>query len=374
MSRPNAISLVAGLSVALAGLGCRPGTDPGATAAPPVPVVVATARAADVPIEIQAIGNVEAYSTVVVKSRVEGYILEAAWREGQDVRKEDPLFQIDPRPFEAELKKSEANLARDTALAERARAEAERMRRLLESNLSSRDEYDVARANAAVYEAALQADRAIIDEARLELGYATITSPIDGRVGSLKLHEGNLVKANDSALVTILQIEPIRVSFAIPERHLAAVKEALGKTPPEVSAKSDSGRTATGTLEFLDNAVDVATGTIRLKGLFENQERLLWPGQFVEVSLRLGMQRGAVLVPSEAVQTSQAGPFVYLVGADSLARMQIVKTGDRSGGERIILEGVAPGEVVVTDGHVRLTPGRKVEAKRLGEGNEAAKP
>ncbi|HWR72901.1 MAG TPA: efflux RND transporter periplasmic adaptor subunit [Nitrospirota bacterium] len=334
-----------------------------------VPVVTESAVKKDIPLQIKAIGNVEAFITVAVKCQVSGEIAEVFFREGQDVGKGEKLFQIDPRPFEAALRQAEANLARDRAQAKNAELEAQRYAALAEKGFVSRQEYDRVRTGFDALSAVVQADEAAVENARLQLEYTTIVSPIDGRTGSIQIKKGNVVKANDLPLVTINQISPILVTFSVPEQDLAVVKKhrASGGLTVE-AAPQGAARPASGTLSFIDNAVNTSTGTILLKAVFPNRERTLWPGQFVDVSLTLTTERDRIVVPPEAVQTGQQGQYVYVIKDDMTADLRVVTPGRSYQNWTIIDKGVEAGEKVVTDGQLRLVPGAKVEIK-----NEKAK-
>ena len=362
MGRDSIIgSLLAGIMV----LGCTSGGG-NAPREPqkPVPVTLGTAIRKDVPVQIRAIGTVEAYSTVSVKTMVSGQILKVHFVEGQDVRKGDRIFEIDPAPYEAALKLAQATLAKDTALQENAEREVRRYAALIEKDLVPRQQYDQVVSSAAALEATVKADAAAVDNARVQLSYCFIHSPIDGRTGSLLVQDGNVVKANDAALVTIHQITPIRVSFFVPEQHLSAVRKYHAKGALTVEAMPQDGAAdpSSGTLSFIGNAVDPATGTIQLKGTFRNADRRLWPGQFVNVVLTLTRRTGAVVVPAQAVQTGQQGQYVYVAGPDLAVEARPVTTGETFDGGTIIESGVQAGERVVTDGQLRLVPGAKVEA------------
>ena len=329
------------------------------------PVTAATANRETVPVEVHAIGNVEAFSTVTVKSQVEGLIEQVHFTEGQDVHKDELLFNIDPRPFEARLQQTEANLARDQAQAKNARAQAQRNKDLFEAGIVSKDQYDQFATSADALDASVRADQAAIAEAKLELGYCTIRSPIDGRTGSLLVHPGNLVKANDTSLVVINQIHPIYVTFSVPEQYLPQIKaraarEKLGviATTNESSQNADKG-----VLTFINNTVDPSTGTIMLKGTFPNGGGRLWPGQFLNVALKLSVMEDATVVPSQAVQTGEKGSYVYVVKPDMTADYRPVETGATIEGRTVIEKGVSPGEKVVTDGQLRIFPGAKLEIK-----------
>jgi multidrug efflux system membrane fusion protein len=333
---------------------------------PAVPVVATVVKQKDVPVRIDAIGAVEPIATVAIKPQVGGVITEVHFKEGMDVKQGDMLFTIDPRPYQAALHQSESNLVRDEANARNAKAEAQRSESLFAQGILSTEQHDQLRAAADAAEAAAQADRAAVERARLDLEYCAIRAPIDGRTGSLLVHRGNLVKAIDGGpLVVINRFDPIYVSFAIPEKRLPEVKAAREARTLEVDAlvQGDEGRPVRGELTFVDNSVDRETGTIRLKGLFPNGDRRLWPGLFVKASLTLGTRAGAVVVPTEAVQAGQTGPFVYVIKADQTAEARPVVVDGEAAGESVVIKGLEAGEKVVTDGQLRLVPGAKVEMK-----------
>ncbi len=384
---------VAGVfAVAIVLAGCKSQQAQPARAMPAVPVSVAVAAREPVPVEDRAVGTVEPYATVEVKSQVAGQLLRVRFIEGADVSEGDLLFEIDPRPYRevlrqaeaavardmAQLRQAEANLGRDRAQAKNAEAEEARYRELFQQGIAARSQYDLVRTNAdalreairadeAAIESArasLESDRAAVERAKLDLGYCEIRSPVSGRTGNLLVHAGNLVKANgDEALVVINQIAPIFITFGVPERRLAEIraKSASGKLPVEASSSDSPGKHARGFLTVIDNTVDSNTGTIRLKALFDNEARLLWPGQFVNVVMRLETSE-AVLVPSEAVQAGQQGLFVYVVKPDQTVEFRPVSVGPVTGGRAVIDKGVAVGETVVTDGQLRLFPGAKIRA------------
>jgi len=331
-----------------------------------IPVMVATAVQKAVPIQIRAVGNVEAFTTVSVKSQVTGVLTQAHFKEGQDVKKGQLLFTIDPRPFEAALKQAEANLARDTAQVKNLREQVRRYAELVEKQYVSREQYDQIKTNADAAESVVDADKAAVENAKVQLSYCYIYSPVNGRVGSLLVNEGNLVRVNDGApLVVINQVSPIFVTFAVPERNLADLKQHMAQGKLEVDAQftSDEIRPEKGTLAFVDNAVDRSTGTIRLKAEFANRERRLWPGQFVTVALILATQRDAVVVPSEAIQVGPEGQQVFVVKDDQRVEMRSVTVGRTQEGEAVIAKGLAAGEVVVREGQFLLGPGARVEIK-----------
>ncbi len=330
------------------------------------PVTVATAVRKMVPVELHAIGNVEAYSTVSVRAQTAGEVEKVFFKEGQDVKEGDPLFTLDKRPFEATLQQLEANLARDQAQLANAKAQADRYTKLFENGIVSKDQYDTFRTNADALEASVRADKAAIQKAQVDLSYCSVYSPIDGRTGSLLVHPGNIVKENDTVMVVINTINPIYVSFSVPEQNLPEVKRRMASGTLRVTAlvPNDETHPVEGRLTFVDNAVDNTTGMIRLKGTFVNAERRLWPGQFVSVTLRLGTHPNVVVVPSQAVQTGQSGQYAFIVKSDLRAESRPVVTGSTIGNETVILKGIEEGERIVTDGQLRLAPGMKVEIKQ----------
>jgi membrane fusion protein, multidrug efflux system len=336
------------------------------SATPAVPVLTATVARKTVPVQIQAIGSVEAYATVAVKARVDGQITRVFFKEGQDVRPGDTLFEIDPRPFAAQLKQAQANLMRDRAQLDNARVQERRYQDLIQKKLVAKDQYDQVRTNRETAEANVRADEAAIENARLQLEYSTIRSPIAGRTGRIMIQQGNLVKANDSnPLVVINQVDPIYVSFSVPEQRLGAIRRYMNAGSVRVRATLPDADTpaVSGRLEFVDNAVDTTTGTIRLKAAFRNEERVLWPGQFVNAVLTLYEQTDAVVVPAQAVQTGPTGQYVFVVKPDLTAEVRPVIPDRTVGGETVIAQGVVPGERVVTTGQSRLVPGSKVSIK-----------
>lgn len=330
-----------------------------------VPVTVATAIQKDIPVQIYAIGNVEAYATVQVKAQVGGELVKVYFKEGDFVKKGDPLFLIDPRSYEAALKQAESNLARDTAQAKNAEIEARRYGGLLKEGVIAQEQYDERQTNSTALNAVVEADKAAVENARLQLEYCSIKSPIDGRTGNLKVDGGNIVKANDIPIVVITQITPIYVSFSVPEKEFPEIKKYMAQGQLKVEARiPDSGiKPVTGEVAFVDNAVNTETGTILLKGVFPNGDRMLWPGQFVNVVLNLTTMPNAVLVPSQAVQVGQIGPHLFIVKPDHTANLVTVVVGRTYNGETVVEKGVSPGDTVVTDGQLQLLPGTKVEIK-----------
>ena len=341
-----------------------------------VPVVVATAVQKSVPTQIRAVGNVEAYSTVAIKSQVTGVIYKIHFKEGDDVKKDQLLFTIDPRPFEAAVKQAEANMARDNAQLNNAREQAKRYAELVDKQYVSREQYDQIRTNADAAQAVVEADRAAVDNAKVQLSYCYIYSPVSGRVGSFLINEGNLVRVNDGApLVVINQVSPIFVSFAVPEQYLTALKRHMmsGKLLIDASFAADEGRPEQGRLEFIDNAVDRSTGTVRLKGVFSNGERRLWPGQFVNAALTLTTQGDAVVIPSESIQVGPEGQQVFVVTGDKRVEQRLVTVGQTQQGESVITKGLAAGEMVVREGQFLLGPDARVDIKDSAKTDEAAK-
>lgn len=337
----------------------------GKPASAPIPVIVGAATQKTVPVQLRAIGNVQAYSTVTVKSKVGGELVRVHFTEGQDVRKGDLLFTIDPRPYEAALKQAEANLERDLAQAKHAREDARRYESLIQKGVVPQQQYDKFRTDADALEATVLADRAAVENAKIQLGYCSIHSPIDGRTGSLIVQQGNIIKAEDINLVVINQIIPINVTFSIPEQFLSEVKKymATGKLHVEALIPMNKARPERGVITFIDNAVDSSTGTIRLKGTFGNREKDLWPGQFVNVVLTLTTEPNAIVVPSQAVQTGQEGQYVFVVKQDLTVESRPVVAGRTVNSETVIQKGLKADEKVVTDGQLRLYPGAKVEIK-----------
>lgn len=357
------------------------------------PVFVSKAALRSIPIEIQAVGNVEAYSTVAVKAQIGGELTIVDFQEGADVKKSDRLFVIDPRPYEsqvtqaeatlakdrAQLQAAQANLARDIAQEDYARAQAKRYSELSQQGVFAKNsaEQTDAQATAAAQsvladraaiesmQATIAADQAALERAKLQLEYCTIRSPINGRTGHLLVKQGNVVKANDVDLVTINQVRPIYVTFATPETNLPLINTHMASGKVAVAAYSESDNTGaeTGTLSFVENAVDSATGTIRIKGIFENPAARLWPGQFVRVVVRLNSTANSVVVPTTAVQTGQDGKFVYVVKADMTVEARPVVAGRTVERDVVIEKGLNDGESVVTSGQLRLVPGSRIQIK-----------
>jgi multidrug efflux system membrane fusion protein len=329
-----------------------------------VPVKIAVAEQRTVPVQLQAVGTVEAYATVSIKSRIDGQLVGVHFREGQDVKKGDLLFTIDPRPYQVALQEAQARLERDVALADKAGMDARRYAELAAKNYVSSDKFEQFRANADALRATVAADRASVERARLQLEYCYIKAPMAGRTGRLLVDEGSQVKANDDkiSMVDIAQVLPIHVAFAVPQQHLPQIKTHMARGPLSVEAFATENRQKieTGTLSFLDNKVNSQTGTVMLKGTFPNAGRHLWPGQFVTTVLTLTSRPDAVVITSQAVQVGQDGQFVYVVKPDMTVEMRPVALGVTLGGEVVIEEGLSANEKVVIEGQLRLVPGTKV--------------
>jgi multidrug efflux system membrane fusion protein len=377
--------------------GCDQGADKARAkgTAPAVPVAVASVARRDVPVQIRAIGNVQALATVSVLSLINGEVMKVHFAEGQEVPAGALLFTIDPRQLQAvllqaqgtlaqhqaQVKQAEANLVKDQAQLANARVEEQRYKKLVEGGLIAREQYDQIRTTELTLAATIEADRAAIEtakalvradeaaveNARVQLSYTEIRSPISGRTGNLLLHQGNVVKANDTGnpMVVINQIHPIYVAFSVPEAQLEQIKRyrAAGPLPVEAQVAGVPDGVVRGQLTFVNNTVDPSTGTIQLKATFENKENALWPGQFVNVALTLTRQVGALVVPSQAVQSGQKGPYVFVVKADDTVEARPVVPGIADGRDVVITSGLQDGERVVTDGQLRLVPGARVDVK-----------
>ncbi|MGA9772704.1 MAG: efflux RND transporter periplasmic adaptor subunit [Blastocatellia bacterium] len=373
----------------------------GKAAEPPgVPVITASVTSETMPLQVSAIGNVEAYSTVAVRSQANGEITKVHFTQGQYVKKGDPLFSIDPRPSQADLagsianqskavseqRQAEANMAKDLAQAKTAAVTAQRYEKLYQQGVVSKEQADQMRTNADALASVVKADQAAIaserdsvnaakaaaDASRVQLSYTSINSPIEGRTGSLMVNQGNLVKANDTnPLVVINQISPIYVSFAVPEAQLLDVKRYMagGELQVAASIPNDTGAPEQGVLTFIDNAVDPATGTVKMKATFTNSSQRLWPGQFINILMTLAVQPDSIVVPSQALQTGQQGRYVFVVNSDQTVELRNVTVQRTAGEKTIIASGLTAGEIVVTDGQLRLRPGSKIKVS-----NDSAQP
>lgn len=332
----------------------------------PAPVAVATVVRKSVPVEIRSFGNVEPYSTVSIKAQVGGPLTGVYFREGQTVEANALLLTIDPRSYEAAVKQATANLARDTVQKKHAETELRRTEALLKKGAVTQEEYEQGLSTLDVLEAAVQADNAVLDNAKLQLEYCTVRAPITGRTGSHLINLGNLIKANDLPIVVINQVQPVYVSFTVPQQDLGDIRryfQEANKLEVQARLPKDPEHPARGLLSFIDNQVDTATGTVRLKATFPNKDERLWPGQFVEVVLALTTQSDAVVVPSQAVQTGRQGQYVFIVKDDLTVEQRVVAVGRSLDGETVIDQGLQPGLKVVTDGQLRLVDGSKVDIK-----------
>jgi membrane fusion protein, multidrug efflux system len=343
-----------------------------------VPVIVASVFTKDVPIQVSSVGNVEAYSTVAVKSRVSGELVGVHFQEGQEVKEGDLLFTIDKAPYEVALKEAQARLERDQALARKARDDVRRNMPLAEKDIVSRQSLDQYLSTAEAAEALVKADQAAVENLQLQLGYCSIRSPISGRTGSLLIQKGNLVKGNDEnkSLLTVHQIEPIYVTFAVPEKYLGEINRRTKEGKMEVQVNTPENQVPaepiTGAVSFVNNTVEQSTATIRLKATFQNRDRRLWPGQTINVLLTLGVQAKAVVVPSQAIQSGQAGSYAFVVKQDQTAELRLVSVSRSTNGETVIEKGLSPGETVVTDGQLLLTSGARVSIRDQNSARQEA--
>src|SRR5215467_12586737 len=333
-------------------------------------VVAGVAEDMPTPIQVSAIGTVQSMATVIIKSRVDGQIADLHFEEGQDVKEGDLLFTLDNRAFQAQLAQAEAILQRDRAQLERAQLELKRQTELAGRGVASAQKLEDAQMAEKVLQAAIRANEAAVENARINLSYTTIRSPITGRTGSINLKRGNVVKSNDTTtnavpLVTITQLRPIYVSFTIPERHLPDIRAADSeRLPVAVTMPNAPDKPITGTLTFVDNQVDAATGTIPLKATFANDDIRLWPGQFVNVNLTLGIQAHAIVVPSPTLQIGQNGPYVFVIKDDSTVELRLVRIDRTVGDKTVVTSGLNAGERVVVDGQLRLNNGTRVTIAR----------
>lgn len=340
------------------------------TASSAVPVGVASVEQRAMPVELTAVGTVVASETVSVRPQVDGQISRVHFREGGDVGRGELLFTLDPSEFQARLRQAEANLQRDRATAENARREAARYTELLRQGFVSRSQAEQFQATAAAAAATVVADEAAVKNARVDLDRTQVRAPIAGRAGRVLVYAGGVVRANETELVVINRIRPIDVAFALPAQHLMAIQTARQARPLQVIARPEGTSPSTGELTFIDNRVDPQTGTIALKASFENAEARLWPGEFVTTTLVLGTQPNAIIVPAVAVQHGQQGPFVFVVRDGHTVDVRPVKVDRQVGDVTVVAEGLRPGETVVTEGQLRLSPGATVQISDTG--NEAA--
>ena len=332
--------------------------------APGIPVTPGTVAAEDVPVFLHGIGTAQAYNSVSVKSRVDGQIVKVDFKEGQDVKEGDPLFQIDPRPYQAALAQAEAMKQKDEAQLAGAQADLDRYAQLVPSGHQTKQSYDQQKTQVAQLQAAIRADEAQISSARLNLGFADIRSPIDGRLGAKLVDKGNLVRAGDNAaLVSITEVKPIFVNFTLPQASLDDIREQQQKAPLDVRVYRSDGKklVAEGKLTLIDNMIDQATGTIRLKARFDNDDENLWPGEFVDVRLILSTRKGVATVPARTVQEGREGHYAYVIKPDSTVERRVVEVASIQDGIAVVTKGLAPGEQVVVDGQYRLTNGARVK-------------
>jgi multidrug efflux system membrane fusion protein len=365
----RASSILIGAVLALVAAGAyvalrdrRSASTEGPAAPRPVPVTASTVEEHDFPIYRVGLGTVQAYNTVTVKVRVDGELQQIAFREGQDVRQGDLLAQIDPRPYAALLQQAEADKARDEALLANARLDLNRFSTLANKEFASRQSVDTQEAQVAQYKAAVQHDQGAIDNARVQLGYTTITAPLSGRAGLRLVDQGNIVHAGDSSgLVVITQLNPIAVIFTLPQRHLPEIVDAMRRGAPAVLAYDQDNRQklAEGRLELIDNQIDQGTGSVRIKAIFHNDDERLWPGEFVNAWLRIDVRHGTV-VPEAAVQSGPNGSYAYIIAPDGSVEPHPLQVADTHEGAALIAAGLAPGDRVVVDGQYRLRPGTKV--------------
>lgn len=331
-----------------------------------VPVATAPVVQKSVPLTVQGIGTVIAASTVTVRAQVTGELTSVQFIEGDEVQQGQVLVTIDKRPLEAALQQAQAALDRDIAQAANAKAQAARYQDLQRRGIATNEQVDQISANAAALDATVGADRAAVENAKVQLQYATITAPLTGKTGLLQVHPGNLVRATDTTpIVTINKITPVYVSFAVPEAQLPELKRYMAKGKLAVTAlpPNDTGAPSAGVMTFIDNAVDPTTGTIKVKGTFPNTDRKLWPGQYVNVDVTLSAEPNAIVVPSLAVQTGQQGTYVFVVKPDQTVDLRAVTVERTNGDQSVIKSGLKPGETVVTDGQLRLNAGSRVSVK-----------
>jgi multidrug efflux system membrane fusion protein len=328
-----------------------------------VPVTAGTVVQADVPVVLEAIGTVQPANMVTIKSRVDGQLVAADFKEGQDVKAGTVLFQIDPRPFEAALAQAEAAKQKDEAQLATAQADLARSAQLVTHGYQSQQAYDQAKAQVAQLQAAIKGDEAQIATAQLNLSYATMKAPIDGRLGARLVDAGNMVRASEGAsLVTIAQIRPIDVIFTVPQENQHKVREKQAQAPLAVQAIGEDGKTllSTGKLTLIDNQIDQTTGTLKLKATFANQDERLWPGLFVNVRLILNTRRGVPTVPAQTVQDGPNGPYAYVIKDDNTVERRPVEVAAVQDGIAVIGKGLTPGEKIVVEGQYRLTNGSRV--------------
>lgn len=354
---------------------CSEGGAKRKTEQPPAPVTVTQAVARDIPVRLQVVGRAEAFESVSLKSRVDGQVAAVLFAEGQHVNQGDLLIRMDPADLAARLAQAQATVARDEALVAKSRADTTRYLELKDRSFVSEEKVNDVRTNEAAAQANLRASKAAVDVARLQLSYTEIRAPISGVIGARLVFPGSSVKTNDTLLAVINRVQPLRVSFPVPEKHLPRLREAMqsGGLKVEASLPNDATRRFSGAVRFIDNAVDTTTGTILVKAELDNDDELLTPGQFLNVSLVLNTLSNAVTVPNEAVQQGADGNFLYVVGSDSTVEMRRIETASADAVATAVAKGLSIGETVVTDGHLRLTPGAKVKIKDVSAPRNEAK-
>jgi multidrug efflux system membrane fusion protein len=372
-----ALLALAGLSAWRLGLRPDPTAAVAQSAAQDIPVTAGVAQIGDVPVYVEGLGTVQAFNTVSVKTRVDGQITKVLFKEGQEVKAGDPLFQIDPRPFETALQQATANKQKDEAQLKSAQLDLDRYQKLLPSGFQTQQSYDQQKGAVGQLQASTQADQAQIDSAKLNLDYALIRSPIEGRTGQRLVDVGNMVQAaQGTGLVTITQLKPIFVSFTVPADRLDDIRKNQLQTPLKVIAYAMDGQTelAEGVLTLIDNQIDVATGTIRLKSEFDNADEKLWPGEFVNARLVLSIRHEAVTVTAETVMQGPQGSYVYVLSDDNAAHRRKVDVAATQDGRSVISDGLRAGERVVVEGQYRLTDGAKVKVGDMQQAGQSPQP
>jgi len=336
-----------------------------------VPVLIGISGQKTIAVELQAVGTVEPFAVVAIKSQVTGTLKNIHFKEGDDVKKGDLLFSLDTRPFIAMLNQAQGSLIRDRAQLENARNELLRYAGAAKKGYVSTEQAEQAETKVATLAATIKADEAAVENARLQLEFCTLYAPIDGRTGELPVAEGNLIKANaDTAMVTINQVTPIKVSFTVPGKHFSEIKKFRDEGSLQVALTTPAGVSTVGTFAFLDNSIDQATGTLRLKAEFANKDKDLWPGQMLPVRLLLTSRPDTTVVPTQAIQVGQNGPRIFVVKDDATVEERAVSTGVPVGAETVIEAGLSPGERVVTDGQLQLANGTKVEERDKPSGDK----
>jgi len=339
-----------------------------------IPVAVAKAEVRDLPILLNGLGSVDAFNTVAVKSRIDGQLIKVNVKEGQEVKQGELLAEIDPRPYEVQLSQTQATLFKDQAALNDARLNLERFQQLYKDGVISKQQFDTQGSLEAQLDGAVRADQAQVDTVKLNLVYTRITAPVSGRIGLRQIDVGNIVHASDpNGLLIITQLQPIAVIFSLPQDNLQAVSQHMrnGKLPVDAYSRDDQTKIASGFLTTIDNQIDVTTGTGKLKAVFENRDRSLWPNQFVNVHLLLEVKKNNTVVPSAAIQRGPQGTYVFVVKPDNTAEMRNVAVSISQGNLTAISQGLKPGELVVTDGQDKLQPGTKVAVRGPGAGGQS---